>query len=105
MKVQVLSEETKGMKHFKAVHRLVGIIAVIVLLYLSLTRVLIQSVDLSTIFSHAPAADPNMMAIREGMDGAGECQVITESDYAAQALAANVDIIGSPIRDLTRDHF
>jgi uncharacterized iron-regulated membrane protein len=80
------------MKKLKAVHRTVGMIAMIFLMYLATTGLLIQAVDLRTLFHHSPATDPNTEAMREGFDGAGDYPVIVSTDYLAAALPANADL-------------
>jgi hypothetical protein len=52
---------------------------------------MIQSVDLKAILSHAAATDPEMMAIRESIDGTGNYSVIAATDYAAPALPDGYD--------------
>jgi hypothetical protein len=47
---------------------------------------MIQSVDLRATLSHAAATDPEMMAIRESLDGTGNFAVIQPTDYAAPSL-------------------
>jgi len=53
----------------RTVHRVVSLFVVLFTLYLGITGTLMQIVDLRTLYSHAPATNPNMRAIREGFDG------------------------------------
>lgn len=74
------------MQKLRAVHRLVTLLVAIFTLYLGITGTLIQSIDLKSIFSHAPATDLNMQSIREGINGGGGFQVISIPDYTAAPL-------------------
>jgi uncharacterized iron-regulated membrane protein len=70
------------------------VVIVIVTLYLSATGTMIQLVDLRSIFTHAPADDPNVEAMREAADGPGNYAVISPKDYTAPALPQGVDLQG-----------
>jgi len=80
------------MQYFRTAHRIAATLIVIVTLYLSVTGLMIQGVDLRTLFHHAPASDPNIMAIRESFDGPADYQVIGVPDYTAPALQASADL-------------
>ncbi|WP_206243710.1 PepSY-associated TM helix domain-containing protein [Novosphingobium terrae] len=67
-------------------HRWVGSALGLLLLYLGLTGSVVQGIDLHALLTHAPETDPEMMAIRESMDGPGNYAVIAASDYTAAAL-------------------
>lgn len=67
-------------------HRFVTIFIVIFTLFLGITGVLIQSVDLRSILFRYPANDANVMAMREAFDGPGDFIVRQSSDYTAQSL-------------------
>lgn len=75
-----------------AVHRALGLCAGALLLYVGVTGVVVQSVDLAAILRQAPATDPDMIAIRESLNGPGNYAVIAAPDYAAAALPADTDI-------------
>jgi uncharacterized iron-regulated membrane protein len=79
------------MNKFKAIHRFVGIIIAIFLLYLSITGLMIQSIDLHMISTHAPLTDPDILSALENRGG-GEYQVLSAADNTAQALPNNVDL-------------
>ena len=79
------------MQKFRAVHRLVMLVIVIVVVYLGATGTMIQLVDLRSIFTHAPADDPNVEAMREAADGPGNYAVIAPKDYTAPALPQGSD--------------
>ncbi|MHB8284311.1 MAG: PepSY domain-containing protein [Caulobacteraceae bacterium] len=50
--------------------------------------------------SHAPATDPNMMAIRESIDGASNFAVISPRDYAAKAFPGGLKLGAAAARVL-----
>src|SRR5579862_3666479 len=75
-----------SLKAMRPVHRIVGTIILSFTLYFGTTGLMIQTIDLRAIASHAAATDPEMMAIRESIDGSGNYAVIEPTDYAAAAL-------------------
>ena len=83
-------EGMKGMEKLKAVHRISGITVLIVLLYLAVTGLMIQAIDLRLILTHAPLTDPDMMTMLETPGGG--YQILTVADLTAQALPADVDV-------------
>jgi hypothetical protein len=70
----------------RSIHRSISIIAAIFTLYLSGTGTMIQSIDLYTLFSHAPATDPDLKGIRESINGPPNYEVIADPDYSAAPL-------------------
>jgi hypothetical protein len=72
----------------RTVHRITSLFVVVVTLYLGATGTLIQLIDLTTLFRHAPATDPNMMALREDKDGPGDFEVLGTAEYTAPSLPA-----------------
>lgn len=75
----------------RALHRALALIAGIFLLYMATTGVAIQSIDLSALLRHAPASDPNIQSMHEGINGPPNFQVITDDDYAAEFLPSSLD--------------
>ena len=75
----------------RTVHRIVSVFVVLVTLYLGVTGTLIQLIDLQTLFRHAPATDPEMMALREDKDGPGDYAVLGTREYTAAALPGDLD--------------
>jgi len=73
-------------------HRITMMFAVLFTLYLGITGAIIQSIDLGAILKHAPATDPNVLSIREGISGPNNFQVIAPADYTAPALPASFDL-------------
>lgn len=67
-------------------HRILAIITVVVMLYLGVTGTLIQAIDLYTLHTDKPQADPVMLSINEGRWGNGELAAITIDDLGAPAL-------------------
>jgi hypothetical protein len=80
-----------GGKGLRPVHRIVGTVVLLFTLYFSVTGLVIQTIDLHAIASRAAATDPEMMAIRESIDGSGNYAVIEPTDYAAAALPRGYD--------------
>jgi uncharacterized iron-regulated membrane protein len=82
------------MKYSRAIHRAVMVVVVVVTLYLSVTGTMIQLVDLRSIFTKAPASDPNVEAMHEAFYGPGNYAVIAVTDYTAPALPEGADLAG-----------
>ena len=80
-----------AVKSIRPVHRILGSILCLFTLYFGTTGSLVQISDLRAIASHAAATDPEMMAIRESLDGTGNFIVIAPTDYAADALPQGYD--------------
>lgn len=76
----------------RTVHRVITLFVVIVTLYLGTTGTLIQLVDLRSLLGHAPATDVNMEALREGGNGPGAFQVISDPDYSAAVLPSDLKL-------------
>lgn len=82
----------------RSFHKWLGVGFGALLLYISLTGVWVQGVDLSAILRHAPATDPDMVAIRESLDGPGNFSVIEPTDYDAPTLPHNLDPLAATAR-------
>lgn len=82
------------MKQARSFHRRLGSILAVFLLYIAATGTLTQLIDLKAILSHAPADDPEMIAIRESLDGASNFAVIDTPDYTARPIAPEFDLTG-----------
>jgi len=70
----------------KTVHRLIAILASVLMLYLGTTGSLMQIIDLHALLTHTPESDPTMQSINEGINGQFDYAVLTERDYTAAAL-------------------
>lgn len=81
----------KPVRNVRPIHRIIGTVIGVFTLYIGITGLMIQSVDLRAILSHAAATDPEMMAIRESIDGTGNFAVIQATDYAAPSLPSGYD--------------
>jgi uncharacterized iron-regulated membrane protein len=79
-------------KLVRSVHRSTMVIAVVVLLSVGVTGVWMQGIDLQTILAHAPASDPTMQSIRDGISGPPNFFVISVEDYSAADLPASLDV-------------
>src|SRR5580692_610642 len=80
-----------GGKAMRPIHRVAGTIILVFTLYFGVTGSTVQLIDLRTIASRAAATDPDMMAIRESIDGTPNYAVIQPADYAAAALPEDLD--------------
>ncbi len=75
----------------RALHRALALFAGTFLLYMATTGTAIQSIDLSALLRHAPADDPNIQSMHEGINGPPNFQVMVDDDYTAEPLPANLD--------------
>ena len=73
-------------------HRWTMIVVALFLVFVAGTGVIIQSIDLKSLYGHAPATDPTMQSIREGIMGPPGFAVIKTSDYDAARLPDKVDL-------------
>lgn len=80
-----------GGKGMRPIHRIVGTVIMAFTCYFGVTGSILQMIDLRAIASHAAATDPDMMAIRESIDGEPNFIVIQPTDYAAAALPEGYD--------------
>ena len=85
------STKKSGSWNVRPVHRTIGTIILLFTLYFAVTGTMIQLVDLRAIFSHAPATDPEMVQVREGINGPTNYVVIQATDYAAAPLPDTFD--------------
>jgi hypothetical protein len=73
-------------------HRWTMTIVALFLLYVAGSGIIIQLIDMTSIYRHAPASDPNMLSIREGIMGPPGFAVIAPEDYSAAKLPASSDL-------------
>jgi len=78
------------MEKLRTVHRVTGVIVMIFLVYLSITGLIIQAIDLRLVFLHRPQIDPDIINVLERQGG--EFKIVTAADKTAQALPAALDI-------------
>jgi len=88
----MISKPTKRVRDLRPLHRIIGTIILVFVLYFGVTGLIVQSIDLRAIATHAAATDPEMLAIRESIDGTPNFAVIQAGDYAAAALPPQFDI-------------
>jgi uncharacterized iron-regulated membrane protein len=79
----------------RTVHRWVGTLVAPFALWFAITGIAVQTIDLGALFAHAPATDPNVMAIRESLDGPPNQAVIRTADFAAPAFRDGYDYDGA----------
>ena len=75
----------------RTLHRWIMTVAAVLFIYVAGSGILIQLIDLNTLLRKAPATDPNMQSMREGIMGPPGFAVISTSDYSAARLPANAD--------------
>lgn len=73
------------------VHRIFALIAIIFIAYVCVTGAMVQTVDMATVLGHVPETDPNMMAVREHIDGPTNYAIVMPADYTSQALPSDFD--------------
>jgi len=73
-------------------HRWTMTIVALLLLYVAGSGIIIQLIDMRSLYSDAPASDPNMRSMREGIMGPPGFAVISTDDYGAARLPANADL-------------
>jgi hypothetical protein len=73
-------------------HRWTMTIAALFLVYVAGTGVIIQLIDMKSLYTHAPASDPTMQSIREGIMGPPGFAVISTADYTAARLPVKADL-------------
>lgn len=85
-------------------HRWVAVLVAPFALWFAVTGGVVQVIDLATLAARPPATDPNLMAIRESLDGPPNQQVIRTADYAATGFPAGYDYTGALNRVVTAAH-
>jgi hypothetical protein len=76
----------------RSLHRWTMTLVALLFVYVAATGLIIQSIDMAALYTHAPASDPNMQSIREGIMGPPGFAVITTADYTAKSLPAQMDL-------------
>ncbi len=70
-------------------HRILAVFLAFFALYIGTTGVLTQLTDLQAVLRHAPATDPTMRAIHNGIYGPPNYAVIKDPDFSAASLPAD----------------
>ena len=76
----------------RTVHRVLSLIAVVLLLYVGVTGTLIQLLDLTAIVTGKPESDPTMQSMNEGKFGNNIYSAVTLADWHGAALPGNIDV-------------
>ena len=74
------------------IHRLVAFTFSILLLYIVFTGAGIQIADMQALVRHVPETDPNMLMMRQHIDGPPNYSVVSAPDYSAASLPSLLDI-------------
>jgi PepSY-associated TM region len=78
-------------KPFRFVHRSAMVFGALFLIYVGITGVILQGIDLKTVAAYLPATDATMQSIRDGISGPPNFYVITNADYAAPSFPKSFD--------------
>lgn len=85
-------QSRKGPSLNRAFHRIGGLLASLLMLWLAGTGITMQLIDLKAILAHTPATDPTVLSMNEGRYGPGNFPAIQLSDINAAALPQGFDI-------------
>jgi uncharacterized iron-regulated membrane protein len=85
-------ELRRGVSWNRVVHRSGGLIASLLMLYLAVTGVTMQVLDLRATFTGAPQNDPTVESMDEGRYGPAQFAVIQNADFTAPPLPEGFDI-------------
>ena len=77
---------------WRTIHRIGGSLAVLLMLWMSVTGSTIQLLDLDANLTHRSPPDPTALSIVEGMFGPGNFAVIQANDFNAEAFPVGFDI-------------
>jgi uncharacterized iron-regulated membrane protein len=76
----------------RSIHRILGIVAALLLLWIAGTGVGMQVLDLKAILTHESPTDPQELSMQEGMYGPNGFAIIQVSDFSAPTLPQDFDI-------------
>jgi uncharacterized iron-regulated membrane protein len=76
----------------RILHRVVGLVAALLMLWIAGTGTIMQLVDLKAIFTHEPQSTPTELSMQEGMYGPNGYAVIQVSDFSAAPFPKGFDI-------------
>ncbi|RVU02174.1 PepSY domain-containing protein [Novosphingobium umbonatum] len=74
------------------IHRILSILVTVFTVYLGVTGTLIEMIDFRTLATHAPAIDPDRMAMREDFAGPPSFRVLGVADHNAPLLPHGADL-------------
>lgn len=73
-------------------HRLFAVLGALLLTYIAVTGAGIELSDMRALVTHAPETDPDMLMMRQHIDGPPNYGVVSAPDYTSAALPAGLDI-------------
>ncbi|MBC2665884.1 PepSY domain-containing protein [Novosphingobium flavum] len=76
-------------------HRYAAVFAIVIGLFIAITGLMVQSMDLWSEVTHAPATDPTMQGRRAGLYGPPNFVVLDLPDYTAKPLPQGFDWSGA----------
>lgn len=76
-------------------HRLCAILLFPLLAYVVFTGAGIQTADMVALVSHAPETDPDMLMMRQHINGTDNYSVVSAPDYTAPVLPPNLDYVAT----------
>jgi len=79
-------------------HRWASLLAGIVILYIAITGLWMQSLDLFAQIRHAPTSDPTIQEFRQHLNGTDNYAVISDPDYVSRALPTGLDGPGTLVK-------
>jgi uncharacterized iron-regulated membrane protein len=72
-------------------HRLCALMGGLLIAYVVVTGAGIELSDMRALLTHAPATDPDVLMMRQHIEGPPNYAIITPSDYTGEDLPANAD--------------
>ncbi len=85
-------------------HRLCALISALLIAYVVVTGAGIQLSDMRALVTHAPETDPDMLMMRQHIDGPPNYAIVTASDYTNPALPAGLDYQAANTRAAALGH-
>lgn len=73
------------------IHRWISVLAGVVIIYICITGLTMQSMDLFANLTHQPASNPTIQEFRQHINGPDNFAVISDPDYTASVLPADLD--------------
>ena len=86
------TELRRGPSWNRILHRVGGLFASLLLLWIAGTGIGMQLLDMKAILTHEPPTDPQELSMKEGQYGPANFAVIQVSDFSAPTLPQNFDL-------------
>jgi uncharacterized iron-regulated membrane protein len=86
------TESRRGPSWNRLFHRIGGLFASLLLLWIAGTGIGMQLLDMKAILTHEPPTDPQELSMKEGQYGPANFAVIQVSDFSAPALPQDFDL-------------